>query len=177
MSNSSLQAIIDLAEQIEYPRGKTFIEEKKRNNNEYFVIDGIVKSYLLSPDGEEITISFFKGGSIISPFTTRTINGISNLNFKTLTEVIVGCMDARKFENLMVENLEIREFGNSVLRNELKSKVEKEIGMASLTAKDRLRKFRETYPQLENLIPHTDIATYLGITNISLSRLRRELME
>jgi hypothetical protein len=53
--------------------------------------------------------------------------------------------------------------------------VEKEIGMASQTAKERLIKFREDYPILENLIPHTTISTYLGITNISLSRLRNEL--
>jgi CRP-like cAMP-binding protein len=55
-------------------------------------------------------------------------------------------------------------------------KVEKEIGLASFTAKKRLIRFREQYALLENLIPHTDIATYLGITNISLSRLRKELL-
>jgi CRP-like cAMP-binding protein len=86
-------------------------------------------------------------------------------------------MDAKSFEKLMVDNLEIREFGNVVLRNELKQKVEKEIGMASLTAKERLVKFREQYPLLENIIPHTTISTYLGITNISLSRLRNELLK
>jgi len=86
-------------------------------------------------------------------------------------------MDASRFEEFMVENLEIREFGNSVLRNELNQKVEKEIGMASMTAKERLLKFREHFPLLENLVPHTTISTYLGITNISLSRLRNELVK
>ena len=43
-------------------------------------------------------------------------------------------------------------------------------------AKERLIEFRNKYKILENLIPHTDIASYLGITNISLSRLRKDLM-
>jgi hypothetical protein len=77
----------------------------------------------------------------------------------------------------MVQDLEIREFGNTVLRNELKKKVEKEIGLASLTAKERLIQFRKDYPFLENLIPHPYIASFLGITNVSLSRLRKELMK
>ena len=77
----------------------------------------------------------------------------------------------------MVDHLDTREFGNMVLKLELQNKVEKEIGHASLTAKDRLLKFREKYPLLENLVPHTTIATYLGITNISLSRLRKELIQ
>ena len=85
-------------------------------------------------------------------------------------------MDASKFLDLMVDHLDAREFGNMVLKIELKNKVEKEIGQASLTAKERLLKFREQYSSLENLVPHTTIATYLGITNISLSRLRRDLL-
>ena len=175
MSSTSLETIMGIVEYIEYQKNDIFIVEGKRDSREYFVLEGVCRSFLLNPDGEEITISFFSGKSIISPHTTRTINGYSNLNFQALTEVKMGVMNASRFEEFMVENLEIREFGNSVLRNELKKKVEKEIGMASQTAKERLIKFREDYPILENLIPHTIISTYLGITNISLSRLRNEL--
>jgi CRP-like cAMP-binding protein len=76
----------------------------------------------------------------------------------------------------MIEVLEIRNFANTVLQNELLAKIDKEIGLASLSAKDRLLHFRNKYPLLENIIPHPDIASYLGITNISLSRLRRDLL-
>jgi len=177
MSETSLVAIVDIVEYIEYQKDELFIREGKRNYHEYFVIEGVCRSFLLNPEGEEITISFFTDNTIISPYTTRTSNGLSNLNFQALTPLKLGVMDAAIFEEFMVENLEIREFGNRVLRNELKDKVEKEIGMASLSAKDRLLIFREQYPLLENLIPHTTISTYLGITNISLSRLRNELVK
>ena len=177
MSEASVEAIIGLVDLIEYPKDKIFIERSKRNSYEYFVLNGVCRSFLLNPEGEEITISFFTDNNVISPYTTRTSNGFSNLNFQALTPLKVGLMDASKFEDFMVENLEIREFGNRVLRNELNQKVEKEIGMASLTAKERLLRFREKYPLLENLIPHTTISTYLGITNISLSRLRNELVK
>ena len=104
------------------------------------------------------------------------MNEISNLNFQASTDIRLGIMDASKFLDLMVDHLDIRDFGNMVLKIELQNKVEKEIGHASLTARERLIKFREQYPLLENLVPHTTIATYLGITNISLSRLRKELL-
>ncbi len=177
MSSTSLDAIMDIVDYVEYQKNEIFIEESKRNSMEYFVLEGVCRSFLLSPEGEEITISFFTDKCVLSPFTTRTSNGISNLNFQALTPLKMGSMDAYSFEKLMVENPEIREFGNIVLRKELKQKIEKEIGMASLTAKERLIKFREQYPLLENLIPHTAISTYLGITNISLSRLRNELVK
>lgn len=177
ISEASVEIIIRLVDIIEYPKEEVFIKKGKRNSYEYFVLEGVCRSFLLNPEGEEITISFFTGSSIISPYTTRTSDGFSNLNFQALTPLKLGIMDASLFEDCMVDNLEIREFGNRVLRDELNQKVDKEIGMASMTAKERLLKFREQFPGLENLIPHTTISTYLGITNISLSRLRNELVK
>ena len=177
LSVNSRNQIIDLIEFGEYKKGNCFIEKEKHNYHEYFLLDGICRSYVLNPEGEEITIAFFNPGSVLSPYVTRTENGISNLNFQALTDLKVGIMDASEFLRLMVDHLDTREFGNMVLQLELQNKVEKEIGHASLVARERLLKFREKYPLLENLVPHTTIATYLGITNISLSRLRKELIQ
>jgi len=177
ISEKSFQQIESLLNFETYTKGETFIQRNKRNEKEYFILSGVCKSYLINPEGDEITISLFTENSILSPYQIRTSKGISNLNFKALTDVELASIHAKEFENLMIENLEIRNFANTVLQNELISKVEKEIGLASLTGKERLIDFRKKYKMLENLIPHTDIASYLGITNISLSRLRKDLME
>jgi CRP-like cAMP-binding protein len=175
VSNHTVEKIESLIEIESYSKRETFIKRGQRNTKEYFVLEGICRSYLLDPAGQEITVSFFNSQSILSPYTTRTKAAISILNFQALTTVKLAAMQAHEFEQLMIDNLDIRNFGNAVLRNELAAKIQKEIGLASLTAKERLLLFREQFPMLENLIPHTDIASYLGITNISLSRLRRDL--
>ena len=174
----SKKSFLDIEQLIEFEtfsKGNTFIKKNRRSDKEYFVLRGICKSYLINPDGEEISISFFMEGTIISPHSIRTSKDISNQYIKALTDIEIASINAKEFEALMIENTEIRNFANTVLQNELKLKVEKEIELASLSAKERLIKFRKKYIALENLIPHTDIATYLGITNISLSRLRKEL--
>lgn len=177
VSEGSLDLMSDLILVEVYEKGDVFIDRGKKNNKEYFVYEGVCRSFLLSPEGEEVTISYFLEGSILSPNKTRTANQISHLNFQALTRLTVASLKADKFEQLMINHIDIREFGNMVLQNELLAKVEKEIGLASLNAKERLILFREKYHFLENLISHADIASYLGITNISLSRLRRELRE
>lgn len=175
ISKKSFQKIAELLKVEIFEKGDVFIQRNKRNEKEYFILSGVCKSYLMSPDSDEITISLFTENNILSPHTIRTSKNISNLNFKALTEIELVSMNAKAFESLMIENIEIRHFGNAVLQNELIAKVEKEIGLASLTAKERLIEFRKKHRLLENLIPHTDIASYLGITNISLSRLRKDL--
>lgn len=175
ISKESFKQIETLLKIERFKKGEIFIQKNKQNEKEYFILSGVSKSYLINPDGEEITISLFTEESILTPQSIRTSKNISNLNFKALTNIKLVSMNAKEFESLMISNLEIRDFGNTVLQNELISKVEKEIGLASLSAKERLIEFRKKYQLLENLIPHTDIASYLGITNISLSRLRKDL--
>ena len=172
ISERSIQLIESLISIEPIRKGEMFISEGQFNKSEYFILSGIVHSFLLSPEGEKITIDFFEGPAVLSPFVIRSKNDRATLNFETLTYTTLGAMDAKLFEQLMVENLEIREFANSVLKQELSNKVNKEIAMASLTAKDRLILFREIYGGLENKVPHSTISSYLGITTISLSRLR-----
>jgi CRP-like cAMP-binding protein len=177
VSKDSLDRVLAITDLENHNKGTDFIQKDKRDSKEYFLLDGICRSYLLNPEGEEITIAFYREGSVLSPYVTRTVRGVSNLNFQALTDIKLGTLDEDLFLDLMVKYIDIREFGNMVLKLELQKKVEKEIGQASLTAKERLIKFRRDYQMFENLVPHGTIATYLGITTISLSRLRKELVQ
>lgn len=156
-------------------KDEVFIKKDRINTQEYFLLEGVCRSYLYNPEGEDITISFFQGPVVISPHTIRTEAGRSLFDYQACTELLLCCLDADAFLNLMIRNLEIREFGNAVLRNELTGKVEKEIGLVSLPARERLLLFRRRFDMLENIVPHPHIASYLGITPISLSRLRGEI--
>lgn len=176
ISNQSVEVLENLLEYKTLDKGELFIQLNKINTKEYFILSGVCRSYLINPDGEEITISFYTSNSILSPHITRTSKGRSILYYQALTTVSLATIDSGEFEKMMIEHEEVRNFGNSVLRNELANKVDKEVGLASLTAKQRLLKFRAQFPLLENLVAHSMIASYLGITNISLSRLRKELV-
>ncbi|PHR22526.1 MAG: hypothetical protein COA38_17980 [Fluviicola sp.] len=174
ISSKSMAKIQDLVQYINLEKGELLTEVGQRNNLEYFVIQGVCKSFLYNPEGDEVSLSFFMSNSIVSPYTTRIKDGKSILNIRSLTNVEVAAINAEKFEQLMIDDIEIRHFGNSALRNELMGKVQKEIGLASLLGKNRLQNLRTQYPNIENLIPHSDIASYLGMTTISLSRLRSQ---
>ncbi|RKR12252.1 CRP-like cAMP-binding protein [Maribacter vaceletii] len=174
LSISSLDKINKLVTYAFLKKGESITNVGQKNNLEYFLIKGICKSFLYTPEGEDITISFFMSGSILSPNTTRSLEGKSIINIRALTDIEIATIDADVLERLMIEDLEIRNFANTVLRNELMTKVQKEIGLASLKGKERLELLRKQFPNIENLVSHSDIASYLGITTISLSRLRTQ---
>jgi CRP-like cAMP-binding protein len=79
------------------------------------------------------------------------------------------------FDELRNKHEQLRAFGQRVTEREFIHNLNYEVLFRTYSAKDRLLFFRKRFPSLENLIPHTVIASFLGITPVSFSRLRNEL--
>jgi len=174
LSIRALKTLQPLMQLREISKNTVFIKAGQNNSKEYIIIQGFCRSFLKDQDGNEISFAFYKSGEVLPPHLIRTRKEKALYHFQALTELQVIEFDATAFLNLMIEDLEIRNFGNEVLKSELLKKTTKEIALATLSSKERLQEFRKEYALLENLIPHTMIASYLGITNVSLSRLRAE---
>lgn len=174
LSVGARHAVAAIGTEIKLESGAPLFQLNELNQYEYFLLKGIARTFLVNTEGDEITLTFFKDNTVLPPFVTRVDNNRSLLFCDAITDCEFVRLNALEFETLMIDNIEVRNFGNSVLRHELLNKVYKEIRMASWTAKERLQQFRKDFKTLENYVPHTMIASYLGITNVSLSRLRKE---
>ncbi len=175
MSLSNRDKIISLCSVVDLKGSSTFIQKNQRCKFEYFVLEGVVRSYLSNQEGDLMSISFFDENKIITPFVVRTQDNRSLLCFENITPCKLAKMSAEDFGKLISENEEIRRFANKVLRLELINKTKKEVQFISNDASQRLAQFRKDFNMLENRIPHNMIATYLGISPVTLSRLRKQL--
>jgi CRP-like cAMP-binding protein len=71
--------------------------------------------------------------------------------------------------------MELIKYSSLVVENELARKTQHEIFLLKKSAEERYMMFHKMYPHLENRISQYHIASYLGITPVSLSRLRKSL--
>lgn len=175
LSQFGSQLMAKIMTAIVVDKGEIFVTKGKKNDKEYLVVNGICRTFIVNDLGDDITLSFFTSNTTISPNLVRTKSQQSVLNIQALSKVKLVCFQSSDLMHLMNTHREIEVWANGVLQRELLQKVEKEINTISLNAKDRLVHFRSKYPMLENQIPHSYIASFLGITNVSLSRLRKEL--
>ncbi len=175
ISSISADKFIEVMEVRKLEKGSVFIKKGTPASREYILLDGICRSFITNPKGEEITLSFFLENTAVAPSLVRTSFGKSILNVQAITNIKVATFLNADLMALMDANQEVRAWGNNILQQQLIRKVNKEITQISLTAKERLVDFRQKYPLLENQIPHSFIASFLGITNVSLSRIRKEL--
>lgn len=175
LSDQTLLALEESMKNEIFTENEVFISLNEPNENEYFIYEGICRSFLYTSSGAEVTLQFFMEKSVLSPNIIRTEDNLSNQNVQAITNVTGFSINKNKFRSLMNQFKDLEMFAHMSVQRELKKLINKESDLISLSAKKRLLTFRKKFPKLEQLIPHSHIASYLGITTVSLSRLRAEL--
>lgn len=144
--------------------------------DEVYLARGILRAFYRSYDGEEVNVAFFTENHILPPHYFRTKNRISQLNIQALSDAIIVKFDSVQFTDLRVKHESLFKYGNLVVERELDNKTQREILLLTKSAEERYQAFRELYPGLENYISQYQVASYLGITPVSLSRIRKSLL-
>lgn len=139
---------------------------------ECFVLDGILRSWVGDADGRSVTLDFFVGPCALTPSIVRTADGRSRIHCEVLRPARLVFFDAQLLVQQMVDSPPVQRWGDAVLRAELMRRADREWSLAALPARERLLELRRRRPGLEELVPHRHIASYLGISPVSLSRLR-----
>ncbi|NQZ73298.1 MAG: Crp/Fnr family transcriptional regulator [Dinoroseobacter sp.] len=133
-----------------------------------------MSSNICDQEGKEVCVGLYLGPCVITPTIARTRNGLSLVSVEAKTDAKIAKIDARQLSDLMLASEPIRNWANAVLRDALNEKAEREWCLAALGGAERLKWFRQTYPRYEEIFTHVLIASFLGITPVTLSRLRAD---
>ena len=141
----------------------------------YFIHRGILRVYFIDHNGNEINQQFFQAGEVVAPLFSLTCAEPSPFYLQALTpgEVLVANYPKlQKTQNHFWLTAE-----NALLRAVFLKTARREAQMLLGTAEQRYRWFLKENPQLAKQLPLYQIASYLGVTPVSLSRLRKKLSQ
>lgn len=170
---NELRSILQLRQ---LKKDEYIVRENQVYNKEIFVSDGVIRGFYSSADGEEFNVSFYQDNELVCPCHVRTFDQRSNINIQALTKADIIIMDQEKMKVLRHKHYALLIYGSMVLENELNKKYQREKTLLLKSAEERYLKFRKDYPHLENKISQYHIASFLNITPVSLSRLRKNMI-
>ncbi|WP_191963536.1 Crp/Fnr family transcriptional regulator, partial [Pseudotamlana haliotis] len=140
-------------------------------------VDTSMRAYLSSREGKEYTKSFFTPVSFVGAFTGLIEQKPSKLIYEMLTDCKVYELNYLEFMILCKQDINVSNLYNKVLEYIFIKYEERQLELISLDATERYLKLCEEMPDLERLIPQYQIATFLSITPVQLSRIRKKLKE
>ncbi|MEX0647371.1 MAG: Crp/Fnr family transcriptional regulator [Balneolaceae bacterium] len=152
------------------PAKSIMTSEGRIEHYQYFVLEGIQKSYYLK-DGKQHVIAFtyppsFSG--IPDSFFSQTP---SPYFLETITESRFLCLSNEQHQQLMAEYRPIETLFRKATETVLTGVLQRHYQLMSYTIEERFRAFMERSPHLLNMVPHKDLASYLRIDPTNFSKL------
>jgi CRP-like cAMP-binding protein len=141
---------------------------------ESYVVSGCLKSYHTDREGQDHILQFSIEDWWAGDLKSFLRKELSSFSIEAIEPVVLLTIDKQRLDRLYAEIPKFEKFFRVLSENALIATSQRIINNLSLSAKERYDLFLTTYPRIAARIPLKDIASYLGITPVFLSQLRRE---
>lgn len=170
------EKILSQYQRLEFAKNDYLIPEGSQADYYYFLETGFARSYVLDLEGNDITTKFFGPADIVIDWHSYFLKTKCRENTQAITPCVAWKIT---FENFMkLFSIEaFREVGRTRLVSHYFELKTHSVSIIADTAKDRYLNLLNSKPDLIQNVPLKQIATYLGITDTSLSRIRKEITE
>lgn len=168
--------IIDAHREVEFSKNETILKEGEVSNAYYLIKKGLFRSYVIDYKGNEITTDFFGPNDILIEVASLFLSTPSKETIQALSGCEVYKIDFNDFQKLYSTIEGFTEWGRSWMSHQLIMAKHHAVTMHTKSASQRYLSLVQEKPQIIKEVPLKYIATYLGITDTSLSRIRKEVL-
>ncbi|UZD22901.1 Crp/Fnr family transcriptional regulator [Algoriphagus halophytocola] len=176
ISEGHLNTIRSAHRKVAFKKHDHVLLEGSTSHAYYLIEEGMFRSYLIDYQGNEITTDFFVSNDILIEVASLFLRIPSKENIQALSDGIVWEIDFEAFQNLYRSIPGFTEWGRTWMTNQLFEAKNRAVKMHTLSASQRYLELMSAKPEVIKRAPLKHIATYLGITDTSLSRIRKEML-
>ena len=174
-SLDEINIIESVFHKVSFKKGDIILETNDVVNDQYYTLEGCLRSYYLDLQGKEHTVQFAIKDWWISDYTAFFSDSKAIMNIEVIQDATVYKLCKKDKEELYAKIPKVESFFRKKLERAFAAFQKRILSNISQTATERYTNFIEAYPNIEKSVKNYHIASYLGITNESLSRIRREM--
>ncbi len=154
-----------------------FLTKANEYPNDFFIIKtGLIRSYLQTEDGKEVTRNLFTPGDLTSSISAMIKKIPSELNYQALTKVTGYIGNFLKFKELTLKNHELSLLYIKTLESSYLKAESVILDISTHTATERYLNLKKKIPSIDNIIAQRYIASYLNVSPVQLSRIKKSLL-
>lgn len=155
---------------------KEILTKTGETPKELFILkSGIVRSYYTNEKGKEYIRSLFIPFSSTGSLGALVSNRPSELTYECITDCELYAINFKELKNLALIDNDVAVMYANALESIFLLLEDKIYDLSALNATERYLKLKKQIPNIESLIPQYHIASYLNISAVQLSRIRKEI--
>ena len=176
MSDEKADLIASYFKKEDITKNTLLIQEGKTSKKSYFLESGIIRCYIINLEGEEVTTRFYSAPDFLNDYLSFFEQAPSKENFEIITDATMYGINYEDVQFCFHNIPEFREWGRMLLTLNYAYVSKRMIAFHTETATERYQKLESKHPEIIAQVPLNMIASFLGITKSSLSRIRKEVI-
>ena len=176
ISPEEFEAIFQEFEELVFLKNDHVIRPNQTVDHKFFVLKGCLRSYFIDLTGIEHTVQFAIEDWWIGDYPAYFSGKQSTLYVECLEDCTLLRVKKESWDRLYKEIPKLETYSRIQLERGLASTHQKNIDRHTMSTKELYEQFVASFPQLEQRIKNYHIASYLGITPESLSRIRKRIL-
>ncbi|MFA7444579.1 MAG: Crp/Fnr family transcriptional regulator [Flavobacteriaceae bacterium] len=177
VTNRQLEQLQDLIFTKTYEKGELLLDKGQICRHTFFVEEGLLRFFSISEEGKEHIIQFAPEGWFVSERNSICFNEPSEYFIDACERTTVALMSQEFVEKASRVSPQFRMYNERILQNHIRQLQKRIKLLIGSNAEERYLDFVRLYPDLMLRVPQWMIASYLGITPESLSRVRKNLVK
>jgi len=175
LDDENFEELMDAISFREIAPGTVLLSEGEVATTLFFVVRGCLRTFFIKEDGKEITAQFFVEGQMVASFESATTGKPSRAYIEAIEDSIVGSIPLTALEEILSKSTVMRDEFSKFIMKRLVYYMEHCSSYILDNPEKRYLNLLEDSPELVARLPKQYIASYLGITPVSLSRIRSRL--
>ncbi len=160
---------------VKLEQGEAYIREGDTSKKLAFIEQGIMRAYAIKDNGDEATLFLRWEGQFIASHDTIILNEPARFIYRTLSAVTLLELDYDMLETILKQHPEFEPLRNYFLMKMLAESLNTIETFVLMSPEERYRQLVENRWDIVNRVPDKYIASMLGITPVSLSRIRKRM--
>ncbi len=166
------QTVSNMFTEIEVPEKTVILAQGDIARNMYFINDGVLRLWMNEEDGKDITFQFFLKNKIVTSLDSFINGEPSNFTLEAIKPARLMYISKVDFQNILEMYPKIKNYYDEFIVARFAHYRKSFLGQIKNNPEQRYLDLLESQPDIFDYVPHYYIASYLGITNVSLSRIR-----
>lgn len=175
LNKQEIDLITSKATELQLRKSEYFSEAGKFPKQVGFVVKGVLRIYCYDNKGGEITKYFIDENRLVVDYENFRANLVSSDYLQAVTDCKLIVFSKRDWEELYNTIIDWDKIVSKAVQKAFQIHLERRTALVSEDAVTRYLSFLEKFPTLANRVPQAYIASYLGVTRFSLSRIRKSI--
>ncbi|MEM9930727.1 MAG: Crp/Fnr family transcriptional regulator [Bacteroidota bacterium] len=172
---ADIETVVTAFRLLDIKKGEYLLQAGNLAQHYYFVQDGFFRSFAVDPQGNEVTTNFYGPGQMILDAPSFLLRQPTREYFQATEDASCWVLGYERFQELFDSIDAFRNAGRSRLVQGYFALKNRSLSMITDNAKDRYLQLLAAQPEILQRAQLKHIASYLGVTDTSLSRIRREV--